>query len=57
MVTVDHMEHIVNRTWYRAEIGPRLKPSAREFYKNYVKLEGNELLDHLYAIVRLNFSR
>src|SRR5277367_1506134 len=39
------------KPWYRAEIGPRLKPSAREFYKNYIKLEGKELLDHLYAIV------
>lgn len=42
---------IAARPWYRAEIGPRLRPSVKEFYKNYVKLEGQELLDHLYAIV------
>jgi len=47
---------IAARPWYRTEIGPRLKPSVREFYKNYVKLEGKELLDHLYAIVSSSVS-
>jgi hypothetical protein len=42
---------IAARPWYRAEIGPRLKPSVRDFYKSYVKLEGQELLGHLYSIV------
>jgi hypothetical protein len=45
---------VTSRPWYPAEIGPRLRPSVRGFYKNYVKLGGKELVDHLYSIVSLH---
>ena len=39
-------------SWYKADIGPRLKPATRELYKNYSGLADEEVVPHLHAIVR-----
>ena len=40
--------------WYKPEIGPRLKPAMLDFYKTYVGLTGDALIDHLHNIVGLS---
>lgn len=40
--------------WYKPEIGPRLKPAMLDFYKTYVGLTGEALIDHLHNIVGLS---
>lgn len=37
--------------WYKASIGPRLKPNIRRVYETWAGLAENELFAHLYRIV------
>ena len=37
--------------WYRANIGPRLNPHARQLFENYVNLAPEEVETHILAVV------
>ncbi len=38
--------------WYKHDIGPRLKPATRALYRDYSGIKDDEIVDHLYSIVR-----
>ena len=40
--------------WYKADIGPRLKPQIRDLYEKRTGLKGDELITHIHQIVRIN---
>lgn len=42
-------------SWYKPEIGPRLKPDIRNFIERYCGLAEDEVEDRLYSIVRPPF--
>ena len=42
--------------WYKAEIGPRLKPVIRRVYETWSGLIDDELIGHLHDIVCDNLS-
>ena len=37
--------------WYKASIGPRLKPKIRNVYKMWAGFADNELIPHLHRMV------
>lgn len=44
--------------WYKAEIGPRLKPRTRKRLETYSKIPPGDVVGHLHAIVRtFHFQR
>ena len=42
--------------WYKHDIGPRLTPATRALYRNYSRLNDDEIVNHLHAIVRRSIA-
>ena len=42
--------------WYKHDIGQRLTPATRALYRDYSRLNDNEIVDHLKSIVPENIA-